>query len=116
MLAEVGLDSDRVRAAFRRRRGRPWCCADAGFDVAVSNLAIHNIPDASGRARAIAEAVRVLRPRGQLLIADIRAAGEYRDALRQMGLADVGTRSLGWRFWYGGPWMATTLVSATKQT
>jgi SAM-dependent methyltransferase len=55
----------------------------------VSSLAIHNIPDAAGRAKAIAEAVRVLRPGGQLLIADIRAAGEYRDTLRQMGLADV---------------------------
>ena len=82
----------------------------------VSSLAIHNIPDAAGRATAIAEAVRVLRPGGQLLIGDIRAAGEYRNTLRQMGLADVATRPLGWHFWYGGPWIATTLVSATKQT
>jgi SAM-dependent methyltransferase len=54
-----------------------------------------SIPDATGRARAIAEAVRVLRPGGQLLITDIRAVEEYRDTLQQMGLADVATRSLG---------------------
>jgi hypothetical protein len=39
--------------------------------------------------------VRVLRPGGQLLIADIHAAGEFRDTLRQMGLADVATRGRG---------------------
>ena len=60
-------------------------------------------PHAAGRAKAIAEAVRVLRPGGRLLIADIRVAGEYRNTLRQMGLADVATRTLGWLFWYGGP-------------
>ena len=62
-----------------------------------------SIPDAAGRARAIAEAVRVLRPGGQLLIADFRVAGEYRDTSQQIGSADVATRPLEWRFWYGGP-------------
>jgi arsenite methyltransferase len=60
-------------------------------------------PNATGRARAIAEAVRVLRPARQLLIADFRAAGEYRDTSLQIGLADVATHPLEWRFWYGGP-------------
>jgi SAM-dependent methyltransferase len=76
-------------------RTRPW--------QVFSKPANHNIPDAAGRARAIAEAVWVLRPGGRLLIADIRVAGEYRNTLRQMGLADVATRTLGWLFWYGGP-------------
>jgi hypothetical protein len=47
--------------------------------------------------------VRVLRPGGQLLIADIRAAGEYRLTSQQIGLADVVTHPLEWRFWCGGP-------------
>lgn len=84
------------------------------FDVIVSSLAIHNIPDAPGRERAIAEAVRVLRPGGKIFIADIRATREYAATLRQLGMADVTRRGLGWRFWYGGPWMATQLVTATK--
>jgi hypothetical protein len=47
--------------------------------------------------------VQVLRPGGQLLITDFRAAGEYRDTSQQIGLADVATHPLEWRFWYGGP-------------
>jgi hypothetical protein len=55
----------------------------------VSSPAIDSIPDAAGRARAIVEAVQVLRPGGQLLITDIRAAGEYWVTLRQPGLAEA---------------------------
>ncbi len=103
----------RVELATADMRALPF--ADGTFDVVVSSLAIHNIPDAAGRAQAMEEALRVLKPGGRLLIADIRAARQYRDLLRQVGMVDVATRPLGWRFWYGGPWMATTLVTATKQ-
>lgn len=88
--------------------------ADDTFDLVVSSLAIHNIADVAGRAQAVAEAARVLKPRGRLLITDIRATAAYRDQLRRLGWTDVTTRGLGLRFWYGGPWMATTLVRATK--
>jgi len=77
----------------------------------VSSLAIHTIPGAAGRARAVEEAARVLKPGGRLVITDIRAAEQYRDELRQ---GAVTMRPLGWRFWYGGPWMAAQLVTATK--
>lgn len=87
---------------------------DASFDVVVSSLAIHNITTTSGRAEAISEAVRVLEPGGRLRIADLRATAEYAARLRALGMRDVTTRTLGWRFWYGGPWAATRLVSATK--
>ena len=36
--------------------------ADDSFDLVVSNLAIHNLPDNHARRSAIDEAVRVLRP------------------------------------------------------
>ncbi len=104
--------ADRVEVETADMRDLPF--GDATFDLVVSSLAIHNIPGAAGRVRAVAEAARVLKPGGQLLIADIRATGAYRDHLRQLGWADVTTRGLGWRFWYGVPWMATTLVHATK--
>lgn len=87
--------------------------ADGSFDVVVSNVAIHNIGDAGGRDRAIEEAWRVLRPGGRLLIADISKSSQYRDRLVALG-ARVVRRSLGWRMWWGGPWMATMLIDVQK--
>lgn len=86
----------------------------ASFDVVVSSLAIHNIRDGNGRRRAIEEAARVLAPGGRLLIVDIAATDHYVTWLRAAGLTDVERRPLGWRFWYGGPWVSGTLVSATR--
>jgi SAM-dependent methyltransferase len=88
--------------------------ADASFDLVLSSLAIHNIGDAAGRAKALDEAVRVLKPGGRLLIADILFAAAYARQLREHGMADVAVCGLGWRFWYGGPWVAARLVTATK--
>jgi arsenite methyltransferase len=88
--------------------------SDGEFDVVVSSLAIHNIGKAEGRQRAIDEAVRVLRPGGRLVIADILHVADYARRLRDVGSPDVVRRPLGWRFWYGGPWMAASLVSATR--
>ena len=87
---------------------------DNNFDVVVSSLAIHNISGSAGREKAITEAVRVLRPGGRLMIADIRATRQHQEQLAKNGMNDVGRRRLGWRFWWGGPWGATYLVTATK--
>jgi ubiquinone/menaquinone biosynthesis C-methylase UbiE len=84
------------------------------FDVVVSALAFHNITDPNERRKAIDEAFRVLKPGGPLLIADFRATSEYARRLQALGARNVLGRSLGWRYWYGGPWTATTLVTATK--
>jgi arsenite methyltransferase len=86
----------------------------ASFDVVVSNVAIHNIKAQAGRVRAIEEAVRVLRPGGRLLVADIWSTGLYRARLAKLGMSDVGRRGLGWRMWWSGPWLPTRLVTATK--
>jgi ubiquinone/menaquinone biosynthesis C-methylase UbiE len=87
---------------------------DDSFDLIVSSLAIHNIRGSAGRQKAIDEAVRVLRPGGLLMIADIRATRQYEARLIALGMSNVGRRGLGWRFWWGGPWAATRLVRATK--
>jgi arsenite methyltransferase len=88
--------------------------AGDSFDVVLSSLAIHNIKDSAGRIQAINEAVRVLKPGGKLVIADFRETQRYAERLRELGMADVTHRILDWRFWYGGPWGATKLVSARK--
>jgi arsenite methyltransferase len=84
------------------------------FDLVVSSLAIHNIHSPGGRAQAIAEGWRVLKPGGRLAIADIRATAHYAAVLRRLGAAEVARRGLGWRFWYGNPFARTVLVTASK--
>lgn len=85
---------------------------DASFDLVLSSLAIHNIPGAEGRQQAVDEAARVLRPGGQLVLVDIQHAPAYAARLTHRGMTGVSCRGLGWRYWYGGPWMAATLVMA----
>jgi arsenite methyltransferase len=87
---------------------------DNSFDLVVSSLAIHNIRGSAGREKAIDEAVRVLRPGGRLMIADIRATRQYQAHLARIGISDVTRGRLGWQFWWGGPWAPTRLVKATK--
>jgi arsenite methyltransferase len=88
--------------------------ADESFDVVVSSLAIHNIKGAVSRDRAIDEAVRVLRPGGRLVIVDIFATRRYFARLTERGMASVTRRGLGMRLWWGGPWVSSHLVMATK--
>lgn len=111
--AELEGVSDRVELHTGDMRAMPL--ADASADVVVSSLAIHNIDESDGRLRALEEAVRVLRPGGRLLIADMHYVTDaYAAHLRGHDMRDVRVRNLGWRFWYGGPWLATSLVTARK--
>jgi arsenite methyltransferase len=84
------------------------------FDLVLSSVAIHNIKGRACRDKAIEEAVRVLRPGGRLLIADIWATCRYRARLEELGMTAVARRGLGWRMWWSGPWLPTRLVTATK--
>ena len=74
----------------------------ASFDVVVSSLAISNIREASGRAQALREAVRVVRPGGRLRIVD-EGADRYAAVLRDVDCTGVAARQLDWRTWYGLP-------------
>jgi SAM-dependent methyltransferase len=88
--------------------------ANDSFDVVLSSIAIHNIKGRVGKDKAVEEAVRVLRPGGRLMIADIGATRQYCEHLKRLGMAGAARRGLGWRMWWGGPWMPTHLVNATK--
>jgi ubiquinone/menaquinone biosynthesis C-methylase UbiE len=107
--AAVAGVADRVQVHTADITALPF--ADGTFDIVTSALAIHNIRSAEGRYRAVDEAMRVLRPGGQLLIADPSPmARKYAAHIGQGSL-----RGLGPSYWYGGPWLGVTLLSAVKE-
>jgi arsenite methyltransferase len=62
---------------------------DQIIDVAVSSLAIHNIPDKAGRAKAVQEIARVLKPHGQVALLDFQHTEEYAKTLQELGWQEV---------------------------
>lgn len=82
--------ADRVEIRTGDMREMPF--PDASFDAVVSNVAIHNIYDRAGRAKAMAEIARVLKPSGRLVIHDIRHVSEYADDLAKLGLTRIQRR------------------------
>jgi arsenite methyltransferase len=88
---------------------------DNTFDVVLSSIAIHNVRTRAGRNQVMEQAVRVLRPGGRLMIADLWGTRHYRAHLATLGMLDISRRGLGWRMWWSGPWLPTHLVTATKR-
>lgn len=109
--AEAEGVADRIALDTADMTALPY--PDGSFDLVVSSLAIHNIHPVAGRLTAVDEALRVLRPGGHLVIADISAVPAYAKHLTTRGLTPA-VRPLGWRMWWGGPWLPTLLVTATK--
>ncbi|MFF8958008.1 class I SAM-dependent methyltransferase [Streptomyces sp. NPDC014894] len=95
----TGVDPAPAMIDYARRHARQDHCefvrgvaeelprADGSFDLVVSSLAFHHIPE-DRRERALGEMFRVLRPGGRLLLADFRPP-RGRAALRLVG-ATVG--------------------------
>jgi arsenite methyltransferase len=110
--AEVEGVKDRIELHTADMTALPF--GDNSFDVIVSSLAIHNIPSHDGRRIALNEAIRVLKPGGRLAIADLWETKQHAEHLRRQGWQQVERKSVGWRMWYGGPWISTHLVTATK--
>jgi SAM-dependent methyltransferase len=85
--------ADRVEVKDGDARRLPF--PDASFDVVISGLALHNIPDLAGREQAVREIARVLKPGGHVALTDIQSTADYARVLRECGLADVRRSSLG---------------------
>jgi ArsR family transcriptional regulator len=118
-LARSGISHCTVRLADMYRLPLP----DSGFDAAVLHMVLHHAEDP---ALALAEAARVLRPGGALLVVDLAqhdradllahhahrhagfAAAEMQRLLRAAGFAAAGVTSI------SGP-LQTMLWTATRQ-
>jgi len=103
--------SERVEFADADARDLPF--PPGSFDVVLSNLTFSNIRGSEERARALREAIRVLRPGGRMRVVDERA-DRYAPVLQGTGCVDVKVRRLDWRTWSGLPGHHFTLVSARK--
>jgi ubiquinone/menaquinone biosynthesis C-methylase UbiE len=88
----VGIDAAaRMVAVARKKRGAENCLfkamaaeslsfEDGAFDVVVSSLFFHHVP-LDLKATALAEAFRVLRPGGKLVIADMHVPSTWMGVL-----------------------------------
>ena len=79
--AEVEGVAERVEVRNADARRMPF--PDGSFDVVLSNVCLHNIAGAKGRAEACREIGRVLRPGGVALISDFRETALYATAFRE---------------------------------
>lgn len=82
----VEVEGVKEKVDLKSDDARKLSFPDASFDVVLSNLCIHNIPDADGRAQACREIARVLKPGGTALISDFIKTGTYQKVLAASGL------------------------------
>ena len=75
--------ADRIEVKTGDMRALPF--SDGTIDIVVSSLAIHNIADKDGRAQAVREIVRVLKPNGRVALLDFQCTDEYAQILRGAG-------------------------------
>jgi len=73
--ARVEGVTERVDIKTSDARQLPF--AEESFDIVVSGWALHNVYEAAGRAKALQEIERVLKPGGRVAIIDIRHTTEY---------------------------------------
>lgn len=85
--AEAEGVADRVEVKTADMQQIPFM--DETFDVAVASMSIHNIRDQDGRAKAVREIARVLKPGGRVALQDFQCTDEYAQTLREMGWSDV---------------------------
>lgn len=112
--ADKAMDNARIERVadhvkFREGDARELPCANESFDVVLSSWAIHNITVSTGRAKAISEMVRVLKPGGRIGILDIEDTAQYVEELRKLGMQSIKRGSPSFIFL-----LPTYMVTAVK--
>ena len=92
--AKIEGVSDRVRVETGDARRLVYPANH--YDVVMSSLMLHNLPEKADRDQALSEMWRVLKPGGRMLIYDIFHTGDYAKVLRGMGSTDVTLSGLAW--------------------
>ena len=95
--AEAEGVADRVEVKTGDMQQLPFL--DGTFDVAVASMAIHNIRERDGRAKAVREIARVMKPGGRVALQDFMRTDEYAQTLRDMGWVDVERSGLNFTMW-----------------
>jgi arsenite methyltransferase len=79
--------TDRIEVKTADMRQLPF--PDSFFDIVVSSWAVHNLEIESDRHQALDEIMRVLKPNGSVVLADIVNQAEYAEYFDQHGMAKV---------------------------
>lgn len=110
----LSVEGVQDRTELRSESACEMSFPEGSFDVVLSNLCLHNIPDDVGRILACREIARVLKPGGIALISDYKNTRQYARILKQRGL-EV-TRS-GMNYWATFPPLRVIKArKAVKQT
>lgn len=80
------------KIAVESMDARQMTFPDESFDVILSNVCIHNIPDREGRKQACLEIARVLKKGGTALLSDFKNIAEYRSFFQDAGLTVFSRR------------------------
>lgn len=84
--SNIEIEGVKDKITLKSDDARKLSFPDATFDVILSNLCIHNIPNEEGRAQACREIGRVLKPGGVAIISDFIHTGFYQKIFRESGL------------------------------
>ncbi|NIJ06629.1 SAM-dependent methyltransferase [Sphingomonas vulcanisoli] len=85
------------RVSIRTGDARELPFPAQSFDLVMSHWVLHNLPTDAQRSQAVGEMVRVLKPGGLILLADIKYHTAYRAMLRKTGLVERRADNGGWR-------------------
>jgi arsenite methyltransferase len=85
--AKIEGVAERIEVQTADMRQLPF--PDCSFDVVVSSWAVHNLEAVADRHKALDEIMRVLKPNGRIVLADIINQAEYAEYFKQHGMANM---------------------------
>ncbi len=85
--AAIAGVTERIEVKTADMRELPF--SDNTFDVVVSSWAVHNLEVVTDRQQALDEIMRVLKPNGRVVLADIVNQAEYAEYFKRHGMINV---------------------------